>query len=248
MPVTMYGRVAVCPVFGILSQRVGMLEEASGGVSCEKLGATLDSLVADKTVKCVVLAIDSPGGSVFGIQELGDRIRGYRGQKKVVAVADSMAASAAYWVGSQCEYLYLTPGGQVGSVGVLAAHLDVSEMEKLAGVKTSIVTAGKYKAEMASETPLSDDARAELQSKVDYYYRLFVEAVAKGRNTTAARVKADYGQGRMMTGEQAKTAGAVDGIYTLAQVLKRYGADSGDKEAPTSPAWTAARARAVEVQ
>jgi capsid assembly protease len=240
------GRVALLAVHGVLAQRVGMLDEASGGIGTEAIAASLDQLVADKRVKCIVLAFDSPGGSVFGISELGAKIAGLG--KKCVAVADSMAASAAYWLASQCKELYCTPGGQVGSVGVLAAHLDYSEQLAADGIKATLVHAGEFKCELASEWPLSPPAKAEMQGKVDFYYEAFTSAVASGRKTTATKVKANYGKGRMMTAEAAKDAGMIDGVKTLQQVLKMCGAfQNDDKEAPTSPSWTQARARAAEV-
>jgi capsid assembly protease len=252
MDVTMAGRVAMLPVFGVISQRVGALEEASGGVSTEKLGATLDSLVADRQVKCVLMVFDSPGGSVFGIQELGEKIRGYRGEKKVAAIADSMAASAAYWLASQAQEFYVTPGGQVGSIGVLAAHEDYSQLLETMGVKTTLVSAGKFKVEGNPYEPLGEEARAEIQSKVDGYYEAFLDAVAKGRNTSTARVKNDFGQGRMLMAAQAKDVGMVDRVATLEKTLHLLGAGSDGQAAVAAlkmvtPQAAAARARSLEV-
>lgn len=241
--VVVTGKVAVLPVFGVLAQRVGMAERASGGVSTEEIGATLDGLAADRQVSKIVMAFDSPGGSVYGVQELADKVRAVAQQKKVVAVADSVAASAAYWLASQASELYVTPGGQVGSIGVLAAHQDTSKAEEQAGLKTTYVTSSPHKAEHAPEAPLSPEALAELQAKVNHYHALFVKAVARGRNATEARVNADFGQGRMVTARDAVTRGMADGVATLEQVLRRLGAEGG------SPATAAAaRARAVELE
>ncbi len=225
--VQMAGRVAVVPVFGVISQRVGLLEQASGGVSTEALGATLDSLVADRDVKAIVLAFDSPGGSVFGVQELADKIRSLGQEKKIVGLADSVAASAAYWLLSQTSEVNVTPGGQVGSIGVIAAHQDVSKWEELQGVKTTYITAGKYKAEGAPEMPLSEEARGELQSKVDHYYGQFVAAVARGRSVSETKVKGEFGEGRMVTAKEAVAKGMADRVATLEQVLRRLGGTAG---------------------
>jgi capsid assembly protease len=238
----MVGRVACVQVFGTICQRAGMLDEASGGVGTEALGNTLDALAADRACRAVCMVFDSPGGSVFGVGELADKIRSLAGQKKIVAIADSMCASAAYWMAAQCREVYCTPGGQVGSIGVLAAHTDVSKMEEQAGVKTTLISAGKYKSELAEQMPLDEAGREELQSKVDGYYEAFLAAVAAGRGTTAARVKADFGQGRLLTAKQAKQCGAIDGIKTLQQVLESLGAYEGN-----SGMRAAVRARALEV-
>lgn len=237
------GKVAILPILGVLSQRAGFLERASGGISTEDIGATLDGLAADRQVRSIVLVIDSPGGSVYGVQELADKIRSVAAEKKVVAVADSVAASAAYWLASQATEINVTPGGQVGSIGVLAYHQDTSKAEELAGKKTTYITSAKYKTEGASEQPLDAEARTEIQSKVDHYHAMFVKAVARGRNTTEGRVNSDFGQGRMVTARDAVTRGMADRVATLEQVLHRLGA-----EGVPSPSAMAMRARAVEVQ
>lgn len=244
--VEMVGRVAVVPVFGVIAQRLGLLGQASGGVSAEALGAKLDSLVNDKTVRAIVLAFDSPGGSVYGVAELGNKIHGYKGQKKVIGIADSVAASAAYWLLSQCQEINVTPGGQVGSIGVIAAHEDLSKRNEAKGKTTTLVTAGKFKAEGSPFGPLDEEARAEMQGKVDHYYAMFTQAVARGRGVTEAKVKADYGQGRMLVAKEAVARGMADHVATLAQVLGRLGADVS--QGGVSPGMAMARARAIEVE
>lgn len=230
--VVLAGRVAVMPIFGVLSQRVGGMERSSGGISTEEIGATLDSLVSDKQVKAVVMVYDSPGGSVFGVKELGDKIRAARDEKKIVALADPMAASAGYWLAAQASEVVVSPTGQVGSVGVISAHQDASKhYEEKIGVKTTLVTSSPYKAETHPYGPLGPEALAEMQTKVNYYHGQFVDALAKGRNTTESRVEKGFGQGRMMTAEQAKAAGMVDRIGTLSDTLHRLGAGGPSAEA-----------------
>jgi capsid assembly protease len=213
--------VAMMPVFGVIAHRIGSMERASGGVSTEELGATLDGLVSDKSVKSILMVFDSPGGSVAGGPELADKIRSFAGRKKIVASVDSMAASAAYWLASQCSEVSVTPSGSVGSIGVLASHEDHSEADAKAGVKTTYVTSGgsPYKVEGAPEYPLSEDAKADMQSKVDAYYSDFVGAVAKGRRTTVGKVNSLFGKGRKMTAKDAVARGMADRVATLEAVL-----------------------------
>lgn len=250
--VLMSGRVAIVPVFGVLAQRAGALDQMSGVVSAERIGATLDGLVADRQVKAIVLAYDSPGGSVFGIEELGRKILAAREEKRIVAIADSVAASAAYWLASQANEVAVTPGGQVGSIGVIAAHMDFSKWEEMQGIRTTLVTSSPHKAELAPETPLSEEARAELQGKVDHYHGLFVGAVARGRGVSAAKVEKDFGGGRMLTAKQAVERGAADRVNTLTQLLGRLGAGDGDGPKAEGPGiaikLAAYRAQAQAVQ
>jgi signal peptide peptidase SppA len=254
--VVMSGRVAVLPVFGILAQRVGMMERSSGGISTEEIGATLDGLVSDKQIKAVAMVYDSPGGSVAGVKELGDKIRAARDQKKIVGIADPMAASAAYWLLSQSSTAWVSETGQVGSIGVITGHEDISKMEESLGVKTTLIASSPYKAEASPYGPLSDEARAELQSKVNAYHQMFVESVAKGRGVKAGVVEKTFGGGRMLMAEQAKSAGMVDRIGSLSDAVRRLGgevnvaAESGATSiiARGTPRTAAmARARALEV-
>jgi len=222
--VQLVGRVAVLPVFGAMMHRVSGMDRASGGVSCEEIGSSLESLVADRSIKSIVMLFDSPGGAVAGTPELADKVRALGQQKKIVGLADSMAASAAYWVLSQCAEVNVSPSSQVGSIGVLSAHTDTSEADKIAGVKTTYVTSAPYKVECAPESPLGEEARGEMQAKVDHYHGLFVKAVARGRSTTEHRVSSDFGGGRMLTAKAAVSAGMADRVATLEQVLDRMGA------------------------
>lgn len=246
------GPVAILPVMGVLAQRLDLFSEMSGGVSAERVGSRLDALVADKSVKKIVMAFDSPGGSVYGIEELGRKIRAAGEQKKIVGIADSVAASAAYWLIAQTGEVNVTPGGQVGSIGVIVQHVDDTQAEALKGEKSTFITSSPYKAETVG--PLTDEARAELQRKVDHYHGLFVAAIAKGRGMTPARVEKDFGQGRMVTAQAAVDRGMADRVATLEQVLSRLGADvssggpSAEAKSPTVGAKVAAaRARAVQV-
>jgi capsid assembly protease len=222
-----YGKVAVVPINGTILPRVGPLERMSGATSSVELGATMDRLAGDKSVKAVVLAIDSPGGSVFLLPEAAAKVASLAGQKKVVAVADAIAASAAYWLATQASEIFVTPSGQIGSIGVIAAHLDQSKADELRGERTTLVTSSRYKGELDSSLPLSAEARDALQSSVNQYHQMFVRAVAKGRGVSEARVEADFGQGRMKLAKDAVAAGMADGIATVEQVLRRLGAEGG---------------------
>ena len=219
------GGIAVLPLYGVITQRGNMTDDISGpgSVSTEKFSQALRSAVNDPAVGGVIIDIDSPGGSVYGISELADEIYQARRTKPVVAIANSLAASAAYWIGSAASEFYVTPGGEVGSIGVWMAHQDLSAMYDAAGIKTTLVSAGKYKTEGNVFQPLDKDAKAFLQTRVDDYYNAFVKAVARGRNTDMAKVRNGMGQGRILGAADAKAAGMVDDVDTLDGVINRMG-------------------------
>lgn len=214
--------VAVLGLMGVVAQRMDMMEQVSGGTSTEAFGKAFDAAVADKDIRAIVIQIESPGGSVFGVEELAAKIRAARGTKPIIAIADSYAASAAYWIGSAAEKFYVAPGGQVGSIGVINVHTDYSAAKKKIGIKETPITAGRYKAE-GQFGPLTDEARAAMQKKVDSYYSAFVSAVALGRGVSAQQVMDKFGQGRLVIASEAVELGMVDGIATFGEVLKQLG-------------------------
>lgn len=209
--------VAVVYVRGVVTHRPSLF--ASGGTSTTEITRALDAALADPTIKSILLNVDSPGGSVAGIPELADRIHAARREKPIVALADTMAASAAYWLASQANELIAAPSGSVGSIGVIAAHVDESRAEELAGLKTTLITAGKYKAELDPSRPLSPEAHGAVQDSVDKFYSMFVRAVARGRGVPTTRVDAGFGQGRMVLAADALTAGMADRVATVETVL-----------------------------
>jgi len=215
------GAIAVVPVYGVITQRGDMFDELFGGgsVSTERLTRLIKQLAADDSVGAVVLNIDSPGGTVGGLKELSDVIHGMRATKRVVSVSNSLAASAAYWIGSAASEFVATPEGETGSIGVWTAHVDVSAMLERIGYKVSLVSAGKYKTEGHPYGPLSEEARAHLQAQVDEYYDMFVRAVARNRGASLTAVREGYGEGRVLTAKEAVKANLVDRVATLDQVI-----------------------------
>jgi signal peptide peptidase SppA len=217
----MVGATAVIPVYGVIAPRADAMSEMSGGTSVQRLRSSFLEAVDDKDVSSIVLDVDSPGGQTDLITELAADIRGARGSKPIVAVANTRAASAAYWIASQADEFVVTPSGSVGSIGVFAAHEDISKAEELVGVKTTLIAAGKYKTEASPFEPLSDEARAYIQGRVDDAYAQFTSDVAKGRRVAVDTVRSGYGEGRMLTPKRALKEGMVDRIEAMESVLDR---------------------------
>jgi len=229
------GVVAVIPIYGVISQRMNMFSEISGGTSTEQIAKQFDSALNDSSVAAILFDVDSPGGSVYGVSELAAKIYGARGRKPIKAIANPLMASAAYFIASAADEVIAASSGDVGSIGVFAVHTDVSGMDAMHGVKRTLIKAGKYKAEGNYFTPLSEDARAHMQEMVNDSYDDFVEAVARHRGATPAAVRAGYGQGRVLTAKRAIAENLIDRVATLDQVLEELGA-VGPAEARTRSA------------
>lgn len=208
------GVIAVLPVHGMLMQRGSYWATGS-----DELMREFQAAVDASSVKGIVLDIDSPGGEVYGIPEFADVVLAARAVKPVFAVANSLAASAAYWIGSQAAKLFATPGGDVGSIGVWTAHLDMSKAYEDAGLKVTLISEGKYKTEGNPWEPLSDEGRAALQDSVRQTYDQFVAAVARGRGVTPAAVEKGMGQGRVVTAQDGLKLSMIDGVATVDQVI-----------------------------
>lgn len=223
----MVGTVAVIPVDGVLAKRMNLLMQISGGTSMQLLGQDIQAAVDDPAVSAIILCIDSPGGTVDGTQELSNLIYNARGKKPILALADGTMASAAYWIGSAADQVFVSSDTTtVGSIGVVTAHIDVSGAQAQSGVKTTEIAAGKYKRIASQYAPLSPEGRQTIQDQVDYTYSIFVNDVARNRGTTPEAVIENMADGRIFIGQQAVSAGLADGVSTLAELIAR--ASSGE--------------------
>jgi len=132
---TQGGTIAVIPVIGTLVKRAGALDAESGLVSYQWLELELSRALTSPMIDGILLDIDSHGGEVNGLLDLGDFIRESRSRKPVYAVADDYALSAAYLLASAAERVFLTQTASVGSVGVLALHIDRSAQDRPTGAQ-----------------------------------------------------------------------------------------------------------------
>lgn len=210
------GAIAILTISGVITQHPDWM----GDCSVDGFLSDFYSSLNDPTVGAILIMIDSPGGSVYGIQEAFTAIMSARNVKPIVAVANSLAASAAYWLGCAASEFYCTPSGEVGSIGVWQAHVDVSGAMDQAGVNVTLISAGQYKVEGNPYEPLNDAALNFMQSRVDDYYGAFTSGVASGRDVDQDKVQSSMGQGRVLGAQDAKKQGMIDGVMTISQVVQ----------------------------
>ena len=212
--------IAVIPITGIIAKRMNLFTQISGGVSTQLIGRDITDALAAPDVRGIVLDIDSPGGTVDGTQELAQLILQGRDIKPIVAYSDGMIASAAYWIGSAAHRVYISgPTVHVGSIGVVATHVDYSEYDKKRGLKRTEIYAGKYKRIASQTKPLSQEGKQSIQDQVDYLYSIFVDAIAQNRGVGAQKVLNNMADGKIFIGEQAVRAGLVDGLVSFDGVI-----------------------------
>ncbi len=212
--------IAFIPVYGTLVKRAIGMEAASGLTSYSEIAAMLDAALADPMVSGILLDIDSPGGEASGSFELARRVREAAAVKPVWAVANDAAYSAAYAIAASAQRLYVTETGGVGSIGVIALHVDQSVKDATDGYRYTAITAGAHKNDYSPHEPLSDAAKSELQGEVDRLYAIFTEHVAAMRGLGLEAVRAT--EAGLYFGGNAVTQGLADGVQTLDATLTEF--------------------------
>jgi signal peptide peptidase SppA len=213
--------LGILPLNGPIFGKANLMTQLSGATSLETFQSDFRSMMKDDMIHSILLDIDSPGGSSDMVQEVAQEIRDSRADKPIYAIADTLAGSAAYYLGSQATSLYSTPSGSVGSIGVLTVHKDQSGADAQSGHKYTFVHAAPYKTEGNPHEPLTEEGRQYRQEVVDDLYEEFVQDVAAGRNTTVDKVRADYGGGRVLFAKKALDAGMVDGVLPYEQLVSQ---------------------------
>ncbi|MHA6846373.1 S49 family peptidase [Ralstonia syzygii] len=216
-PVRGHARIAVIPIHGTLVRRTVGLEAESGLASYTAIGDQLDAAVADPGVAAILLDVDSPGGESGGVFDLADRIRAAAAIKPVWAVANDMAFSAAYALACAASRVFVSRTGGVGSIGVIAMHVDQSVKDAKDGVRYTAVFAGARKNDLNPHEPITDEAQAQLQAEVGRIYRLFVATVASYRGLSAEAVTAT--EAGLFFGQDAIAAGLADDVGTFDDAL-----------------------------
>jgi len=207
--------VAIIEINGPLAKNIDWFDRFVFGMfDYLDVQTAVKTALEDETVLGIVLALDSPGGTVNGVEEAAQAVFNARGQKPIVAFSSGMMASAAYRIGSAAEQIIIGKTAEAGSIGVLMIHTDWSRLEERIGIKTTYLTAGKYKALGNPSEPLSETARAEFQGQLDQLYTEFVETVALYRDVENDKALA-MADGRIFIGERAVSVGLADEIGTL---------------------------------
>lgn len=207
--------VAVITIEGSLVNRGAWIGASSGLVSYEGIGAQVAEAASDSSVHSVVLDIDSGGGEAGGVKALSDQIAALAKTKRVVAVVNDVACSAAYWIASAASEIVVSETSMVGSIGVVMLHMNRSGELQQKGWSPTLIYSGSRKVDGNSMGPLSDEVRADFQTMTDGLYTKFVEGVAanRGKRLTAEQARAT--EARVFYGEAAISAGLADRLGTF---------------------------------
>lgn len=238
------GGVAIIPVIGTTAARLTRMNLMSGAVAYPVVTQQVLYAVRAPEVSAIVLEIDSYGGEVSGLFSLHDLIRAMTKYKPIVAAVSDEAYSAGYALAAAASSIFMPETGGVGSIGVVAAHLDVSARDGQEGKKYTFVTAGKHKLDGNPHVPLSDSARERMQVEVDRLAALFATKVAANRKKlTPEKVLAM--EAGVFFGQDAVDVGLVDRIGNLSDAVaeaRRLVQSSGQPPQGGSPRNTNRRA------
>ena len=226
-----YSGVAIIPIRGLLTKRPGLFTPFFETVSYEEIRDAIVQAQKDQDVIAILLDIDSPGGEVAGLFDLVDYIYKSRDTKPIYTFANDHAFSAAYAIGSATSKIFINRTSGVGSIGVVATHVDISEADKKDGIKYTTIFAGAKKNDLSPHEPISDDAVSDIQTEVNRLYEIFVATISRNRNLSIETIKSTeaatyYGANGI---EKGLADEMINGDEVFARILELGGKMDGEK-------------------
>jgi protease-4 len=177
----------------------------------EKRIEAIEQVAKDKSAKALIVAINSPGGTVVGGQSLFQQLRAVAAEKPVVTVMGTLGTSGGYMVAIGADRIFARPGTITGSIGVILQTTDLTGMLDKLGIKPVSIKSDPLKAVPSPFEPLSKEGRAAAQAVVSDTHRQFLEMVAERRGLTPENTR-KLGDGRIYTGSQALANGLIDAL------------------------------------
>lgn len=200
------GKKAIIEIKGILTRTENIFTMLFGGTSIDKILAQLNEAANNEKIKAIILDINSPGGEVDGVPELAEQIRNIRSKKPVISYVNYIGASGAYWIATAASEIIIQEAASVGSIGVYA-EFDGGRDEDDQTVQVVSSQSPKKIADVTTSAGL-----IQVQKHIDKLAEIFIENVAKNRSVSIEKVKADFGQGDILTGIDAVNAGMADQV------------------------------------
>ncbi|WP_353279371.1 S49 family peptidase [Wolbachia endosymbiont (group A) of Cydia amplana] len=213
-------KTAVIAIHGILTKKPGAFDVFLGMTSYEQIEEQITQALADSSIETIILEIDSPGGEVNGIFDLADFIYESRAKKRIVALANDDAYSAAYAIASSAEKVFVSRTSGVGSIGVIASHIDQSGFDEKQGIKYTTIFAGSRKNDLNPHEPMTSESLESLQKEVDRLYEMFVQLIARNRNLSIEAIKST--EAGLYFGEKAVEIGLADGVTTFFEFINNH--------------------------
>ncbi|WCR59699.1 MAG: Putative signal peptide peptidase SppA [Wolbachia endosymbiont of Ctenocephalides felis wCfeF] len=212
--------IAIIRIYGVLTKKTEAFDHILDMTSYENIHEEIESALEDKSIETILLDIDSPGGEVNGVFDLADFIYSARGKKRIIAIANDDAYSAAYAIASSAEKIFLTRTSGVGSIGVIASHIDQSGFDEKQGIKYSTIFAGSRKNDLNPHEPITSESLENLKSEVNRLYGMLVELIARNRSLSIEAIKST--EAGLYFGEKAVEIGLADGVTTFFEFINNH--------------------------
>ena len=191
---------------GFLAMGLTKFDKMTGASDMGDIGDDIDEMLANPAVKRIAFEIDSPGGTVVGTPELADKIASI--PLPTMSYARKLAASGAYYTGSQSDYFLASPSAIIGSIGVISVDESYEEAFEKMGIKVEIFRAGKYKAPNIAGEGYTEEMREMEQKTVEAMAEEFKQTVLRKRSYASR----DDMEGQVFTGREAANKNLITGL------------------------------------
>jgi len=241
-PYTVEDGVARIDIQGTIFKQAPWLLKLLGirVAATDDLSRSVRAAVADPDVRSILLAIDSPGGSVAGVGDLADEIHRATQSKPIVAAAQDSMNSAAYWLGSQASHVVANATAGIGSIGTYAVLTDASQAAEKAGVRVHVIRSGALKGAGVPGAAITEAQLEHYQDFANQTGEAFVSAVARGRRRTEGQIR-EHATGGFWLAPEAQARGLIDGIASMAEAHNFARAKAGQPALHSAPVHGAGR-------
>ncbi|MCS6876275.1 MAG: signal peptide peptidase SppA [Aquificaceae bacterium] len=206
-----------------MGERVAVLKVKGAIVDPDRIVAKVQQAKEDKSIKALVLRVDSPGGSVGASQEIYRSLEEFKSSGKPLVVSmGNVSASGGYYISSPADVIFANPGTITGSIGVIVQHTEVKDLLEKVGIKTTAIKTGKFKDTLSPLKSLTEEEKEYIQNTIQDAYEQFIQAVLKHRAKKISEQKLrEIADGRIFTGKVAKELGLVDELGNLQDAINR---------------------------
>jgi len=213
--------------------KIAVVELKGVITSSEEFVRQVKKYRTDRSIRALLVRVESPGGGVVASQEMYEELRKTRdGGKPVVVSMGSIAASGGYYVACGASRVVANRGTLTGSIGVISEFLQLREaMDKL-GIDVKTVKSGRLKDSGTPTRPMNREDEAYFQALSNDVHRQFVAVVERERGLGHDEALA-LSDGRVFTGEQAVKAGLVDTLGTFEDAILITAAAAGIEGEPS---------------
>jgi protease-4 len=219
-------------ISGGSGDKIAIVELNDVIVSSEKTVEQIKRFREDKSIKAIILRVNTPGGGVAASQEIYEEVKKTRESGKIIVVSmGSIAASGGYYISMGSSLIIANPGTLTGSIGVIAQFMSIRDLADKLGISQTTIKSGNLKDAGSPFRQMNDSDKAYFQDVVDNSFLQFLDIVAKERKMDMETLK-KYANGRVFTGLQAKEYGLIDSLGTFEDAIRITGKMAGIEGEP----------------